>query len=163
MQGHNWGREHASEYAWGQCLFEGAGGEPDAMVEGFTARVRGGRWHTPLLSALVLRRGGETLRFDRLLDFWRQSSEIGDLSWTLRLTGPAGVARLEMNAAGRPMVCLGYRNPDGRMSYCFNSKLAQTRLRVEPHTGVPFQYDSPNGGALEFLRGKPDIRFPDVV
>ena len=34
MQGHNWGKEHTFEYAWGQCLFPA----DDAMVEGFSAQ-----------------------------------------------------------------------------------------------------------------------------
>ncbi len=44
MQGHNWGREHAFEYAWGQCFFPAGDGAPEAMVEGFTGRNKiGGR------------------------------------------------------------------------------------------------------------------------
>jgi hypothetical protein len=61
------------------------------------------------------------------------------------------------------MVCLGYGNPDGRISYCFNSKLAEARLRVEPLRGPAFQYESANGAALEFLRSTPDLRFPDII
>jgi hypothetical protein len=152
MQGHNWGREHAFEYAWGQCFFPGGGGAPDAWVEGFSGRVRLGPATSPRLSALVVRRGAETLRFDRLFDAWRQEAAVGERSWRVSLRGPAGRATLEMDAAGRPMVCLGYANPDGALAYCTNSKLARTRLVVEPARGDRFTLESPHGGALEILR-----------
>jgi len=163
MQGHNWGREHAFEYAWGQCLFPRAGALPDVMVEGFSAKVRVGGRLTPRVSCLVVRRGEEALRFDRLFDLWRQQAEVGADRWSLVMQGADGEARLEMDAAERPMACLGYRNPDGRASYCFNSKLASVRLRVQPRRGAAFACESAHGGALEFLRHAPDPRFPHVV
>lgn len=159
MQGHNWGREHAEEYAWGQCVFPGA---TPAMVEAFTARVRVAGRLTPRLSALVVRRGDEELRFDTLFDPWRQEATLTEERWTLRLRGSAGEARLRMDGAGRPWACLGYRNPDGRMSYCFNSKLADTLLEVEPRHGAPFRCHAPHGGALELLRGSPSPALPVV-
>jgi hypothetical protein len=163
MQGHNWGREHAFEYAWGQALFPATANEPEAMVEGFSARVRVGGLRTPRVSCLVVRRGEQTLRFDRLFDLWRQEAELDTDRWSLRLLGSDGEARLEMDAAGRPIACLGYRNPDERLSYCFNSKLARVRLQVQPASGAAFACESAHGGALEFLRNEPDPRFPDVV
>jgi hypothetical protein len=159
MQGHNWGREHAFEYAWGQCLFP----EADAMVEGFTGRVRVAGRTSPRLSALVVRRGARTWRFDTLFDAWRQEASVTAELWTLRLRSGDGEAELAMDAAGRPMVCLGYWNPDGALSYCFNSKLAKVRLTVRPIDGAAFSLESPHGGALEFLRREADPRFPHVV
>lgn len=158
MQGHNWGKEHAYEYAWGQCLFPARGSEPEAMFEGFTGRVKLGSRTTPRMSALVVRRGAHTFRFDRIFDFWSQHAELGRERWTLRLSGPGGEARLAMDAAGRPMACLGYRNPDGRLSYCFNSKLAEVHLQVQPRRGGAFELHSAHGGALELLRHEPDPR-----
>ncbi len=163
MQGHNWGREHAFEYAWGQCLFPATELAPESMLEGFTARVRVGGRITPRVSCVVIRRGDHTLRFDRLGDLWRQDARLESDRWALRMSGSAGEARVEMDAAGRPMACLGYRNPDGRLSYCFNSKLARVRLQVQPRRGAAFACESEHGGALEFLRDTPDPRFPDVV
>lgn len=157
MQGHNWGKEHAFEYAWGQCVFPG---DTPAMVEAFTARVRIAGMTTPRLSALVVRHGEREYRFDRLFDPWRQEATIGPRRWTLRLRGRDGEARLRMDAADRPIACLGYKNPDGRMSYCFNSKLADTLLEIRPKDGPELHFTSPHGGALEFLRGEPE---PDLA
>lgn len=158
MQGHNWGKEHAPEYAWGQCVFP----DEDVMVEGFTGRVRIGSMLTPRLSAMVIRRGSEEYRFDRIVDTWRQEATISPTRWTLRMRGPDGEARLRMDGTNRPMACLGYQNPDGRTSYCFNSKLADTLLEVRPTKGEPFHCASPHGGALEFLRPEPDPTIPVV-
>jgi hypothetical protein len=163
MQGHNWGREHAFEYAWGQCLFPASSREPETMLEGFSARVRVGGRVTPRISCLVVRRGDATFRFDRLFDLWRQHADVGADRWAVRMAGPAGEARLTMDATERPMACLGYRNPDGHMSYCFNTKLARVELLVQPRHGAAFACESDHDGALEFLRDSPDPRFPDVV
>jgi hypothetical protein len=163
MQGHNWGKEHAFEYAWGQCLFPDASGAPHCMVEGFTSRIRLAGRPTPRLSALIVRRGHRRYRFNRVFDFWRQDAEIEDLAWSLRLSGPDGDAHLQMVAEAERMVCLGYKNPDGRMSFCLNSKLARVNLRVNPVNEEAFECASEHGGALEFLVNAPDPRFPDVV
>jgi len=155
MQGHNWGREHAYEYAWGQCLFPETG-ETTAVVEGFTARIKIGGLRSPRLSCLHVRRGINHWAFDTLVDVWRQSAELASRRWRLSLRGKDGKATLEMDATGRPIACLGYTNPDGHTSYCFNSKLARTVVRVEPSTGAPFELHSDHGGALEFLRAEPE-------
>jgi hypothetical protein len=159
MQGHNWGKEHTFEYAWGQCLFPA----DDAMAEGFSARVRVAGTTTPRLSALVVRKGGRVFRFDALFDAWRQRAEVSADRWSLALRGVDGEATLEMDATKRPMVCLGYDNPNGERSYCFNSKLAAVTLTVRPSDGATFTCKSAHGGALEFLRREPDPRFPHVV
>ncbi len=151
MQGHNWGIEHAFEYAWGHCLFDDG-----VVVEGFSARVRVGHRTLPRMSALVVRRGDEEWRFDRTFDFFRQEATLAPRRWTVRLNGPKGRVRLRMDALDRGMACLGYRNPDGHLSYCFNTKLAEVLLEVEPKHGAPFRCQSPFGGALELLRQEPE-------
>ncbi len=47
MQGHNWGREHAFEYAWGQCLFPATELAPESMLEGFYGAGARRRTHHP--------------------------------------------------------------------------------------------------------------------
>jgi hypothetical protein len=54
------------------------------------------------------------------------------------------------------MVCLGYRNPNDELSYCFNSKLADVLLEVTPKKGPAFRCRSAHGGALELLRREPE-------
>ena len=78
MQGHNWGPAHAESYAWGHCSFADPGKAPSVVVEAVSARIKLGGWTTPLLSTMVVRRGMEEYRFDRLVDSWRQRSEMGN-------------------------------------------------------------------------------------
>jgi hypothetical protein len=167
MQGHNWGKEHAFEYAWGQCNFDGVEGGDDpndrVMVEGFTGRVLVAKRPTPRMSALVVRRGAREFRFDQVFDYWRQSATVEKDRWELSLRSRDGEATLRMDASGKPMVCLGYANPDGALAYCFNSKLAEVSLTVRPSDGATFRCHSAHGGALEFLRREPDPRFGRVV
>ena len=162
MQGHNWGREHAEQYAWGQCVFPGTDG-PAVLVEGVSARLRIGGRLTPWLSSLVVRRGAQRWRFDRIVDTWNQDLAIDDMTWTLRMRGPAGAAVLSIAADPAEMACLGYLNPDGRLSYCMNSKLSTVTLRVSPVDDDAFSCRSEHGGALEFLRTEPDPRLGEVV
>lgn len=160
MQGHNWGAAHSPEYAWGQCIFNDAQGRPFAMAEGASGRVVLGPVTTPLLSMLAIRRDGREFRFDKLVDLWRQDPAIKFPTWRLRMRGGAGRAEIVMRANADRMVCLGYDNPDGRRSFCLNSKTAEVTLRVRPTHGDPFECHSEFGGALEFLQqtGAPEVQ-----
>lgn len=152
MQGHNWGQAHSPEYAWGQCVFTDDAARPFAMLEGASGRVQLGPVTTPLLSMLTVRRGGREYRFDRLVNLWRQDPKIEFPAWRLRMKGAAGQAELVMRGDPNRMVCLGYDNPDGRRSYCLNSKTAEVTLRVDPANEDGFECRSSFGGALEFLQ-----------
>ncbi len=152
MQGHNWGAAHSPEYAWGQCIFTDAKSRPFAMLEGASGRVQLGPITTPLLSMLTVRRDGREYRFDRLIDLWRQDPTIDFPTWRLRMRGSDARADLIMRGDPARMVCLGYDNPDGRRSYCLNSKTAEVTLRVNPKNDDGFECHSAFGGALEFLQ-----------
>ena len=153
MQGHNWGKEHTPRYAWGQCLFH-ENGQLRCMAEGFSGRIRVAGQLSPPISALVVRDRQQVYRFDRLLNLWNQEADINYPNWTLTMKGRDGIAQLTMRARISEIQCLGYRNPSGHLSYCLNSKLAQTTLSVQPKTGQAFELTSEFGGALEFLLPK---------
>ena len=160
MQGHNWGREHSPEYAWGQAWFGGA--DPTCIVEGFTARTRVGGFMSPRLSCLVVRTQTREFRFDR---FWRLRSHqgtLGDQSWRVSMMNDEARVCLWMDATPSQSVCLRYQNPDGRDLYCFNSKNARVHLWLETHAGLVLSYRATNG-ALEFLRPQPDARYGAVI
>jgi hypothetical protein len=133
------------------------------MAEGFSGRIRIAGLQTPWISALVVRHRERELRFDRLLNLWRQHINIGDLNWTLHIGSPDGEALLSMQTRPEDVVCLGYRNPNEKLSYCINSKLASTTLRVNPTHGESFECFSQHGGALEFLRSTPPANKMQVV
>jgi hypothetical protein len=159
MQGHNWGPAHSPEYAWGHCVFPG----DEAVLEAASGRIELGRRNSPLFSMLVVRRGADELRFDRIVDLWRQQPRLDFPRWTLEMRGRAGRAHLEMSGSTQSMVCLGYDNPVRARSYCLNSKTARVRLRVAPRRGAEFELTSDHGGALEFLRPDPVAEVQPVV
>lgn len=163
MQGHNWGAANAPVYAWGHCLFLDGAGRPFALVEGASGRIRLGPVSSPILSMLTVRRGAEELRFDGLVDLWRQAPQIHFPGWSLAMKGPAGQAALAMEAQPTRMACLRYKNPVGEPGYCLNSKTAAVTLRLNPATGDGFSLSSPHGGALEFLQPQPEPRVQPVV
>lgn len=164
MQGHNWGDAHSPEYAWGHCVFTDADtGAPVAVMEGASGRIELGGRVSPLLSMLVVRRGDEEYRFDRILDLWRQRPELAFPTWTLGMSGRHGKARLEMTGEPSRMVCLAYQNPARPTSYCLNSKTAAVRLAVVPANGDPFELYSAHGGALEFLTPHPNPAVAPIV
>lgn len=155
-QGHNWGDAHGLEYAWGQCVFtDVADGAPFALMEGASGRIPFGGRPSPIMSMLVIRRGEDEFRFDRIIDLWRQRPDIDFPRWGLRMKGKDGEAHLEMTGNLSQMVCLAYQNPVRPTSYCLNSKTASVRLRVSPKNGNTFELRSAHGGALEFLMPDP--------
>ncbi|MFF2550167.1 hypothetical protein ACFVUS_04160 [Nocardia sp. NPDC058058] len=156
MQGHNWGAEHSPEYAWGHSVFTETGTDaPFAVMEGASGRTRIGGKVSPLLSMLVIRRGDQEYRFDRIADLWRQRPHLDFPQWTLRMRGRDGTAEVRMLADPAQMVCLAYRNPARARSYCLNSKTAAVSVHVAPINGNAFELRSAHGGALEFLAPQP--------
>lgn len=164
MQGHNWGAEHSPEYAWGHCIFTETGSAaPFAVIEGASGRTRIGGKVSPLISMLVIRRGEQEFRFDRVLDLWRQEPHLDFPHWTLRMRGRDGIAEVRMSAAPEQMVCLAYRNPARENSYCLNSKTAAVSVHVAPINANAFELRSEYGGALEFLVPEPLAAVQPIV
>ncbi|MFI1916509.1 hypothetical protein [Nocardia sp. NPDC020380] len=164
MQGHNWGSEHSPEYAWGQAIFTDTGtGEPFAVMEGASGRTRIGGRVSPLISMLVVRRGDDAYRFDRIVDLWRQRPRLDFPEWSLHMRGRDGTATVRMIADPAQMVCLAYRNPARATSYCLNSKTAAVSVHVAPVNGNALELRSAHGGALEFLVPQPVPAVQPVV
>lgn len=162
MQGHNWGKEHAYEYAWGQCLFPAEGERPDLMVEAFSARVKVLGVLTPRMSALVLRYGEKEYVFNRIFNTWRQKASLDLAHWDLKLQDKDRKVHLRMEVGDAPVLCLGYKNPNEKMSYCFNTKLAKVALSLETKEGLLFSVKSPHVGAYELLKREKEEGYPVV-
>ena len=154
MQGHNWGKEHAHEYVWGQCVFE----KQECVVEAFTATIKLGLITSPRMSSLVIRHKDKEYRFDNTFDFWKQrvSYDQDDLIWRLNLSGKQGTAKLVMAGNMKTVACLEYENPKSNKSYCTNSMLSTTMIEVVPEKDKPFICFS-DSGMLEFLSKRPSI------
>ncbi|MEK6625629.1 MAG: hypothetical protein AABY86_11710, partial [Bdellovibrionota bacterium] len=73
MNGHNWGSEHAYQYAYANCNEFSEEGKPleDAFFDCFSAKILLGPWKSPYLSAGSLFYKGSWYDFNRVLTCWR--------------------------------------------------------------------------------------------
>lgn len=134
MNGHNWGTEHAHEYAYANCVEFRDG--INAYFDAFSVRLAlaGGLLRSPFLSVAALRIDDTWYRFDSLVKAPRQA--VGGLSnyhWQVVLTND--LYRLEVDIDGsnprlEPWVALHYHHPSHRVSVVKNSKFAALRLRL---------------------------------
>jgi hypothetical protein len=152
FRNHNWGTEHAARYAYGNCnYFPDA---PHILFDGFSAKIRLGLFLSPFISMGILRNGAQDIPFNSpcyallskvKLEFPTWEAVFKHRKYTLYLT-----------QTGDPIEFIGlpYHNPDGRLSYCYNTKWAQTTLVLRESNGSEQRFSSPFG-ELEFLLPEP--------
>lgn len=135
LRGHNWGREHAHRYAYGSCnVWED--GSRSRAIDGFTAQIKLGRRTSPWLTALV---GREPLIAKNDLRHWLGSGRVEPGRWTARWWRPSnwrggGPVSVEFLADTASYAGLRYAHPDGRESYCYNTKFADVTLQAHGET-----------------------------
>lgn len=153
LRGHNWGREHAYAYAYGNCsVWEDGDGE--LLLDAFTAKIRLGPVKSPWLSLAVGRSRGAPLDWNDLRMWFQRRSRVEFPRWTLELEGRDRtlVTRWEANPAD--LAGLRYFHPDGRVSYCYNTKFARLDMVVRGRGGVQTSARS-RSAELEFLYPEP--------
>jgi hypothetical protein len=140
MQGHNWGTRHAQLYAW--CHVNQWDNHEDLVLEGVTARVLAGPILAPPLTVLCVRARGVRYDFNGPLTLLRARGHIDGLrKWRFRAQNGLAQISGELFAETSDFVGLTYENPDGKITYCLNSKIARGRMRLS-------------------VKGKPDL---DVI
>jgi hypothetical protein len=146
MRGHNWGREHAWRYAYGNCnLWDD--GHP-RLVDGFSARIKlGGGMKSPWLSTIMGRAPDHALNN---LNHWFGGATVSPEHWALRTGG----CQLEMRADTSTYVGLRYAHPGGDESYCYNTKFASVDWRT------PSGRFTSQTGELEVLYDQPLADIP---
>ena len=150
LRGHNWGTEHAWTYAYGSCN-AWDDGAPDRAVDGFTVRILLGGRPSPWLTAVV--GAGPDIERNRLRH-WLGAGEVSPGRWAARWGGlRRRRAELVMTADPAGYAGLRYAHPDGRESYCYNTKFADVSWTVDEQ-----RYTS-RCGELEVLFPEP---LPDV-
>lgn len=146
MQGHNWGTRHAEQYAWTHC---NQWNEPDGLVlEAVTARVRMGRFLTPMLSTVCVRHDGRDYSFNGPLSIVGARAQLGLRRYGFSVANRHGKVDAVIDATVENFVGLHYANPSGEMTHCLNAKLAHARVRFEPSGSHPVSLSS-NAAALE--------------
>lgn len=152
FRNHNWGTEHAHTYAYGNCnLFRDA---PGVVADGFSARLRVGLWKTPLLSALIVRDDVEDHAFNSVRTILTAQAHLAFPRWELKLQSRTHKVSWVQEAQAEDFVGLAYQHPDGKMSYCYNTKWAKTTVELEHCSGARKRWES-DLGELEFLFTKP--------
>lgn len=128
MQGHNWGANHAAEWAWGHCT--GFDEHPDTVFEGLSARVEIAGRLTPFLSCAVLRHEGREIRFDSLKTLLGTDMHADRHSWSFRFRNKEVELYGMMLAHRHDFAGLFYTRPDGTHLVCKNSNLANVNMEL---------------------------------
>jgi hypothetical protein len=134
MQGHNWGKGYADPYAWSHCATWDEG--DDFLLEGVSAKVALGPVKTPLLTLICVRHQGRDYAFNQPVELLRASGEIGARRWEFAAKSREAQIEGSVEAGDDDFVGLYYPNPDGRMTYCLNTKLGAARVRFQPRGGA---------------------------
>lgn len=146
LRGHNWGREHAYRYAYGSCnLWED--GSDSRSVDGFTAQIKLGRRKSPWLTSVV---GREPLIEKNSLRHWLGTGRVEAGLWEASFVRPWGGVRVSFAADPSTYAGLRYLHPDGRESYCYNTKFAEVDLSV-------------GGDRFRSRAGELEVLFPDPL
>lgn len=121
LRAHNWGTEHAHTYAYG-TINTWDGGATDRAVEGFTGRILLSGRPTPTLSGAIGRSPDVAKnRIRHLFGSGRFTADRMEVGWW---RPGRGRVHLTMTAEPTSYAGLRYRHPDGRTSYCYNTKFA---------------------------------------
>ena len=130
MQGHNWGLKHAESWVWVHCnAFEGE--SATCLVEGASSRLRLGPALTPPFTLLRVDDGvDEPLTVNGWVDMLRTESALDGLRWRFR--GTHGTRSVEgvFRAGPERFVGVNYEDPDGTITHCLNSKIADGEVRI---------------------------------
>lgn len=122
LRGHNWGTEHAHTYAYGNCHIWKD--KQQRTVDGFSAKIRMlGLVQSPFLSTIVSRSPDVHLNRPK---HWLGGAHVTPTSWAFE----HGTHSLKMTTELSDYVGLRYAHPDGKESYCYNTKFAMVEWTV---------------------------------
>ena len=129
LRGHNWGSEHAHSYAYGNANLWDQPGE--WAYDAFSARILLGRKLSPWLSVGVLRLAKDELRFNSPLRWINRSARVEFPSWSVTFKDSGVSLRTRWSLDPEDVAGLRYLHPDGRVSYCYNTKYAHLELDLK--------------------------------
>ncbi len=147
MNGHNWGREHAYRYAYGNCNLWKS--EKDVYFDGFSAKIKLGPIISPFLSGCSLKVGEDWFHFNSVIHSWEpRVDRMERTRWKAQYQN--STHRLELDVIGPEedpgqWVVLDYAHPSGAHSWVHNTKYAKATVRLFKKTAldVPlYQFES---------------------
>ncbi len=153
FRNHNWGKEHAKTYVYGNCNHFPTEEEP-LIFDGFSAKIRIGPLTTPFISMAVIRTPFGDIPLNSVSTALTGREKVSFPRWKLELKNSIYEIKLSMEANPSEFIGLPYRHPDGKLSYCYNTKWAKTQLSISLRGAEPTVYSS-EFGELEFLFSSP--------
>jgi hypothetical protein len=127
MNGHNWGKEHALQYAYtntNELTVKGVA-EPQAFFDCFSAKIKIGRFRSPYLSAGSLFYRGQWYHFNSVMkSFMPQVREMTLKSYEVIFKNDEYILEVKINGDLSAWVTLSYDHPSYRKSDVHNCKRA---------------------------------------
>ena len=129
LRGHNWGTEHAHQYAYGNAnLWD----QPDeSAFDAFSARIVLGPVLSPWLSLAVWRGSRGEVRHTHPRQWVNPTARVEFPSWSFSFASGSSPLRARWTLNPEDVAGLRYLHPDGRVAYCYNTKFAQLELKME--------------------------------
>lgn len=136
MNGHNWGKEHAHIYAYGNCnRFEGF--KPgEIYFDGFSAKIKIASLTSPFLSCCSLKVGNKFFHFNSVLrSFNHQVYKLKLKYWQVTFFNKEH--RLEIILSGEKSLWadLEYDHPNKKKSTVYNTKNATGEFYLKTRNG----------------------------
>ncbi len=152
LRGHNWGSAHPHSYAYCNANLWDQPGR--WAFDGFSGRILLGSLASPWLSAAVLRRASGELRLNALRRLVNRSARVELPRWACTFVGRGAELRIRCTLDPEDVAGLRYLSPDGRLSYCYNTKYASLELTLR-EAGGPRARRTSRLAELEFLTPAP--------
>ncbi|MBI2520649.1 MAG: hypothetical protein HYV97_09535 [Bdellovibrio sp.] len=142
MNGHNWGKEHAYQYAYANCNEFSEEGKPlsETYFDCFSAKILLGPWKSPYLSAGSLFYKGKWYDFNRVLTCWRPRVEeltlktyhviFKNKEYEFDIMINGGGPSISVNGEGHAWATLAYDHPSRKISQVHNTKHAKGTAKL---------------------------------
>lgn len=138
MNGHNWGREHAFQYAYSNCneFTENGVSIPRTFFDCFSAKIQVAGMKSPFLSAGSLFYQGRWYDFNRVLkSFQPEVKEFSLKTYSLKFQNDEFELDLTLNGQNHAWVRLEYDHPSRKKSFVNNTKHAEGQLILKTSSG----------------------------
>ncbi len=145
---HNWGSKHTPAYAFGQvCGFDD---HPDTSLEVVTARAAVGPLRLPAATLFVLRHAGWEVAVRSVLAARHTRGSYEPFEWSFGGRVDGFELQGEIRAARTDVIGLNYTDTNGAGKFCYNSALADCRIRLSGN-GVDVELTASRRAMFEIL------------
>ncbi len=160
QQTHIWGTKHAERWVWANC---NSFSNQDGVFEGLSARIRLGKVVTPPLTPLYVCYQGREYYMNGLWRAYKNFSSSEVPLW--RFSGTSGEYRFDGEAWSEieNFVGVEYTDPDGEKLWCYNTKVANMKIKVYMRGQEADELRAEGTAALEFVSRERHGRIPVLI